>query len=205
LAHAGQSIGVEPRRSEIVAEVNHRILNALAMVQSLARHSFAPGGDPFAQQGAFQERLRALCAVHRLLGRNGWVFANLSCALEIALAPHSSERWRLVGPTVALDPGAAIDLTMVFDELASNAAKHGALSAGDGRVEVEWASDGQYADLTWREFSGPRRPDLSRGGFGLRLVKRVLTEQLGGSMRLHSTPDGLVLQMAFLTRRDNVR
>lgn len=185
----------------LVAELNHRVLNTLTVVQSLARHTFAAGGDAQAQQQAFMERLRALCAIHRLLGRNAWAFANLRCTLEIALAPHSAERWTLDGPVLPLEPDAAIDVAMVFDELAANAARHGALSRPTGDVEVTWRLNDEMAEVTWRERGGPATPDLTTRGFGLRLVEQLVTRQLGGAFDLESTRDGLVCRLEVATRR----
>lgn len=188
---------------DVVAELNHRLLNTLTVVQALAQQTFAPDGDARVQQAAFMERLRALCAINRLLGHNGWAFARLQCTLEIALAKQPPERWTLEGPIVTLEPDAAVDVAMVFDELATNAARHGALSGDQGTVEVTWRaySDGKRAEVIWRERGAPARPDLTTRGFGLRLVEQVVTRQLGGSLHLDPTDDGLVCRLDLGTRR----
>lgn len=189
--------------SGLAAELNHRVLNTLTVVQALAEQTFAQGGDPRVQQAAFLERLRALCAINRLLGRNGWAFAHLRCTLEIALAKQPPDRWALEGPVVTLEPDAAIDVAMVFDELAANAARHGALRGERGVVEVTWESynDGKRARVIWRERGGPAQPDLTTRGFGLRLVERVITRQLGGSLHLEAAGDGLIWRLDLGTRR----
>ena len=118
---------LEERRDLLVSELNHRVMNTLAVVQSLARQSFTGAADPAAGQSAFLERIRALSAIHKLLARNEWEFANLRCALEIALGPYPIDRWTLDGPAVALEQltaikraGADFILTYLARELASS-------------------------------------------------------------------------------------
>lgn len=192
---------LEERRDLLVSELNHRVMNTLAVVQSLARQSFKGAADPATGQTAFLERIRALSAIHKLLGRNEWEFANLQCALEIALAPYPADRWTLDGPVAALAPPVAIDLALVFNELSTNAAKHGAFSSLTGQVSVAWRAPGRNrVQLTWRETGGVLLEGPRPVGFGARLLEEVISRHLQGSVTSEFRPGGLHVEMEFATQ-----
>ena len=199
----------ERRQRLLLDELNHRVKNALAGVQALAAQTARGGHDerqtPEALFQAFEERLFALSRAHDLLTREAWQGASLRDVVRGTLAPHDdgADPARVVasGPEVRLVPGAAVALHMAFHELATNAAKHGALTARSGRVEVEWSvaraaagSDpgGGVLELRWRERGGPPVPGPpARRGFGSRLIERSLSRQLGGEARLEFLTDGV--------------
>ena len=200
----------EARQRLLLNELNDRVKNALAGAQALAAHT-ARGGASETPGGfvrAFEERLRALARAHDLLTREGWRGASLTELVRETLAPHDdgSGRVSASGPEMRLAPGAAVALHMAFHELATNAAKHGALSAPGGRVEVSWAKepagpDGHGEDppalaIHWRERGGPPVSDPPpRQGFGRRLLDRGLPQQLGGEAAFRFAPAGLEFRL----------
>jgi two-component sensor histidine kinase len=181
------------RQRLMINELNHRVKNTLATVQSLARQSL---GRPADTPGltAFTERLMALARAHDLLTQSVWEGADLHDILHQTLEPYE-DRAVLAGPTVALTPNAALALSMVFHELATNAVKYGALSTPDGTVTVVWHVDPlalHRLTLHWEERGGPSVSTPSRAGFGSRLIAASLKSDLGGEARFDYRPTGLV-------------
>ena len=193
----------------LLNELNHRVKNALAGAQALAAQTARGGASasPGAFLHAFEARLMALARAHDLLTREGWRSAALAVVVRETLAPHNGdvERVAVSGPEVRLVPGAAVALHMAFHELATNAAKHGALSAPDGRVEVRWsiarppagADAPPVLDIRWRERGGPPiGGPPARTGFGARLLERGLPQQLGGVARLRFSQGGIEFHLS---------
>ena len=181
------------RQRLMINELNHRVKNTLATVQSLARQSL---GRPAEVPGlpAFNERLLALARAHDLLTKSVWEGADLQDILRQTLEPYEDQTV-LAGPPIALSPNAALALSMVFHELATNAAKYGALSTPDGTVAVVWHADPRaihHVTLHWEERGGPTVSTPSRSGFGSRLIAASLKSDLGGEARFDYRPTGLV-------------
>jgi PAS domain S-box-containing protein len=198
----------EARRALLMREVDHRAKNALAVVQSVLR--LTRQEEPRAFVAAVEARVAALARAHSLLAQGGWSGADLRAVVERELAPylpaHSSSAAQsatilLDGPPVALLPAAVQPLAMVLHELATNAAKHGALSVLGGAVEVRWWVLGQADEdgrlhLRWVETGGPAVSGIpSRRGFGMRLLEVTVRGQLGGSLSQHWGPMGLVCEI----------
>jgi PAS domain S-box-containing protein len=178
----------ERRQQLLIHELNHRVKNMLATVQSVARQSLgrAHGAGPLAD---FENRLMALAWTHDILTREHWAGASLKVVLTRTLAPHAGPgRVELVGPDLRVSPKMALALAMGGHELATNAVKYGALSNETGRVIVRWRLDPE-ADpvrliLDWQEQGGPPvQPPKSRG-FGSRLLERGLAGELGGEVKI---------------------
>jgi PAS domain S-box-containing protein len=188
----------QEQRRRLAAEVNHRVNNTLAAMQSVAAQTARKAETAAEFKDAFQERLRALARVHRLLARRCWAGIPLGELAEAQVAPHLGGkvgRLRASGPEISLSPGAAVALGMALSELAANAADHGALSAPGGYVRLRWEiearTDGDRLLLRWAEEGGPPvRPPLGRG-FGSRLVERGLPQELRAEARLLFEPSGL--------------
>ncbi|WP_337187321.1 sensor histidine kinase [Phenylobacterium sp.] len=187
-------------------ELHHRVKNTLAVVQALADQSFREGGDPDADRQAFHARLSALAGVHDVLVERAWRSVALDALAERALAPFRPARpdaLVLSGPPVAIPPEAAVALALCLHELATNAAKHGALSSDRGHVRLSWRIDGDAdpprLSLEWRETGGPApAPDSSRRqGFGARLLARALAARPGAQAALEFLPDGARWTAAF--------
>lgn len=191
-------VKAEEQQKLLVDELNHRVKNTLATVQAIAAQTLRTSAEPAAFNQAFQARLLALSATHDLLTATSWRSAALSDVLKVELHPFGSERYRCEGPELDLAPSEALTLGLIFHELATNAAKYGALSAPRGQVLVDWAvsDDGaRRLELTWREAGGPPvRPPVRRG-FGSRLIERSLGA--GGSSVLDFDPAGLICRISL--------
>lgn len=189
----------EKRRAEeaqriLMREVDHRAKNALAVAQALVRLTRADSHEDFIK--ALEGRIAALARAHTLLARSHWRGALLAGLLEEELEPYRAQRGEhisLQGPPVTLDPYAAQPLGMVLHELATNAAKHGALSVPEGRLEVRW-SLGDKDDglrIVWKEHGGPAVTAPENKGFGSDLIYASVTSQLGGTVECDWQPGGL--------------
>ena len=189
----------EERMSLLVREVDHRAKNILATVQAVATSTQAASVPEYIE--SFVGRLHAMSRANGLLTESRWRGADLRRLVEEELAAfrdgEAEERIVLSGPPMSLPPPVAESLSMTLHELATNAAKYGALSVPAGRVEVEWSSDAQgRLVLRWAEAGGPpvRRP--ARRGFGARLIERT-ADHLGGSGSLEWRASGLVYEMSI--------
>jgi PAS domain S-box-containing protein len=183
----------ERHQQLLVGELNHRVKNTLAIVQSLAHQTFRKNVAPGQAIRRFEGLLQALAAAHNLLTRKNWDAAPLREVIAEALQPFcSSERCNAEGPTVMLPPATAVALSLATHELATNAAKYGALSTDAGRVSVVWSLTDGGLDLVWRERGGPAVTPVSSIGFGTKLIKRTLTAELGGTVDLNFDPEGLI-------------
>jgi PAS domain S-box-containing protein len=188
----------EERRKLLLDELNHRVKNSLATVQSIAMHTLGSAESPAAFNREFNERLMALSEAHDLLTRGDWLGANLQDVIVQELAPyHGSDGSRIAlrGADVRLDPRETLALGMVLHELATNAAKYGALSADAGLVDVMWErrqdEDGANLRLIWTESGGPPVAQPRRRGFGSRLIERGLSHELGATANLSFDPGGV--------------
>ena len=175
------------RQQTLIHELNHRVKNTLATVQSLAMQSFRRDGAEGV--GAFNERLLALSRAHNLLTETAWASTDLAEVARAVLEPYDG-RARWSGPAVDVDAQASVSLTMVLHELATNAAKYGAL-AGDGWVELAWRLDGGELDIAWIEQGGPPAAEPEREGFGSRLIRATIERELKGSVETRFAPGGL--------------
>ena len=175
------------RQKLMIDELNHRVKNTLATVQSIAMQTARSHTDPKTFAESFQARLMALSHTHDLLTRSHWEGADLRAILEHETEAHGPHRISLNGAPVALGPAAALSLGMIFHELATNAAKYGALSGPEGRVLVDWSIADQLhpkLHLTWRELDGPPVAEPTRRGFGSRLIERNIRHDLAGEVKL---------------------
>ena len=203
-AEVAQRKRSEERQQMLVHELNHRVKNMLATVQSVARQSLnSPALDGPARD--FEERLMALAWAYEILTREQWAGAFLREVIQRTMAPHidrASNRLALEGPDLWLSPNRALSLALAMHELATNAVKYGALSQDGGRVGVQWriAEDDGTArlELEWRESGGPPVSPPTRRGFGSRLIERSLARELHGEVTLLFDPDGLVCRVSGL-------
>jgi len=184
----------EERQVLLINELNHRVKNTLASVQSLAMQTYRNAEPNTSADGAFIERLHALARVHDLLSETAWEGASLADVVGQTLAPYVEQagRFTVSGPVVQLIPNAAVTLNMAFHELATNATKYGALSTPAGRIDIAWRTEGGDVAIDWRETGGPSVAQPTRRGFGSRLIERGLARELGGEARFAFEPAGLV-------------
>ncbi len=196
------------RRSErqqnlLLDELNHRVKNTLATIQAMAMQTLRGVDAP--ARDTFLARLFALSSQHDLLTSDNWEGASLEGVVRRALRPWRDEghiRFAAEGPAVHLDPKRALALGMGFHELATNAARYGALSNDTGCVHVRWtiAPDGNSARLRWEERGGPAVTAPQRRGFGLRLIEHGLARELSGVVRLDFPAEGLVCEWTMKLR-----
>ncbi|WP_159348669.1 PAS domain S-box protein [Roseomonas harenae] len=183
----------EERQVLLMREVDHRAKNVLAVALSLVRLTRAEDPRRFAE--AVEGRIAALAHAHSLLAEEGWQGAELRAVIQAELAPFlAAGRADLRGEQAWLSAESVQPFSMVLHELATNAAKYGALSAPGGKVMVSWnlAPASGMLDLHWVESGGP--PILSppqRRGFGSKLIEATTRSQLGGEVRLHWEASGL--------------
>ena len=186
----------DAQRELLLAELNHRVKNTLAVVQSLAHQTFRNVDAPEAK-AAFEGRLLALASAHNLLTQSNWESAAMADVAADTLQAEGVNRDRVVlsGPRVLLAPRAALAIAMALHELGTNALKYGALSNDAGRVHLTWSvAEGspRMLRLDWREEGGPTVTPPSRRGFGSVLLERSLAHDLDGKVTTEFRSDGLV-------------
>lgn len=185
----------ERKRSEtqiaaLAGEAEHRAKNVLAVVQAIVRLS--QGATPEDLKQAIDGRIRALANVHALFIQSRWAGADLRSLVEQELSPYSGgARHRIEGPNVLLARDAAQTIAVAFHELATNAAKYGALSRDEGHVDIAWSrsEDGSLV-MRWIESGGPHVYTPSHGGFGTRVINSML-QGVDGKVQFNWRPEGL--------------
>lgn len=195
----------DERQAILLHELDHRVKNTLATVQSVAsmtRRS-AQQGDAAAWD-AFAGRLQGLAKTHDLLTATQWQGALLEDVLRNELDPYQDamrQRIRLRGPRINLQPSAVLALGLAIHELATNATKYGSLTAPEGKVSVMWALAPSLSPpvliVEWVESGGPTVVPPIRQGFGTKLIQRGLAQQLGGEIKLDFHPDGIRCVVTF--------
>jgi two-component sensor histidine kinase len=183
--------------SLLIDELNHRVKNTLAILQAIATQTFRSASK--LEREKFDGRLGALAEAHNLLSQEKWRGSEMQDVLGRVLQPYSlsnPERVRMLGPTVPLSPRVAVVLSMIVHEMATNAAKYGALSNDTGTIALDWEviNEGGQAKLrlTWREAGGPQVTAPVQRGFGSRLIERSARDQLGGEATVDFLPRGVV-------------
>jgi two-component sensor histidine kinase/DNA-binding response OmpR family regulator len=188
----------EERQALLVREVDHRARNALAVVQSIVRLTRAPTKEAYI--AAVEGRITALSRAHVLLSESRWQGANLTRLLEEELAPYRRgevERISTSGPPVFLDPATAQILAMTLHELATNAAKYGALSSTFGRVKLTWDKRPNGLELRWIESGGPPVQPTRAEGYGTRVISASIERHLDGRARFEWRAEGLHFTMSI--------
>jgi PAS domain S-box-containing protein len=183
----------EEQRDLLMAEINHRVKNTLATVISIARQSFSKDRTFEVSQKSFTDRIQALAQTHTRLAEANWSGMSLETIIRDEVAPYrGSDNVRIAGPHLTLTPKQAVSLGLAFHELTTNAAKYGALSVKNGRVEVEWEiAPTDEVRLRWIETGGPAVEPPRQSGFGRLLLERALAADLGGSVALSFRKEGL--------------
>ena len=193
-----ESREAEARQSLLINELNHRVKNTLATVQSIAQQTIREGVDAQTARQTFVDRLLTLSAAHNVLTRENWVGADLVEIVAQSVKVYDDQdhdpRIHIRGPDRRLEPHVAVGLAMALPELATNAATYGARSDPAGHVWLAWrlALDGGAVVLRWRERGGPPVGAPLRRGFGTRLLTQGLATELGCPAELVYGPRGLV-------------
>jgi two-component sensor histidine kinase len=186
----------------LIEELNHRVKNTLAILQAIAAQTFKTASR--SEREKFEGRLGALAEAHNLLSKERWQGSEFEDVIARVLAPYrlnSPNRIRMTGPKVPLSPRLAVVLSMIVHEMATNAAKYGALSNDTGTVELGWRVITEQSvskvkteklTMTWNESGGPLVAAPVRRGFGSRLIERSARDQLGGEATVDFLPRGVV-------------
>ncbi|KQP82914.1 PAS domain S-box protein [Methylobacterium sp. Leaf117] len=189
----------EEHRDLLAKELNHRIQNTLATVQSIARQTLRGAASLEEAQVAMESRLRSLSAATEMLTRGSGDWATLTEVVIAALHPFGVEqdhRFKVGGPILRLAPRVGLAFALAIHELATNSVKYGSLSRDAGRVIVSWdVVDGSSPArlwFQWQEVGGPRVSRPTRTGFGSRMIERALAQEIGGTAEIDYRPRGVV-------------
>ncbi len=178
-------------------EVKHRVGNLLAIVQALLRQTAQGAASQDELVERFSDRLHSLAQAQQQLLREDGHFATLEEVARAQLAPFPSDQIELAGPKVQLQNAAVLHIGMALHELATNAAKHGALSVPEGRVQLAWETTATECRVSWRETGGPRVRPIRRRGFGRDVLEWAVAQAMGGVVELAFPEDGATWEMRF--------
>ncbi len=190
----------------LIDELNHRVKNTLATVQSIVWQALRNTSDPEVIRDSIESRLFALSRSHDLLTRENWEGAGLLDLIKAALEPFGiangrSEHFVITGSNIRVSPKVTLALGIAFHELATNAVKYGAFSNNIGSVLISWtiepSPEGDRLVLRWQEKDGPPAMAPSRKGFGSRVLERGLAHELEGAVDLDYRTDGVVCTISF--------
>lgn len=194
----------ESRQKVLIDELNHRVKNTLATVQSLAGQTARGVENVQDFVRRFEIRLLALARAHDLLTSQHWEGTPLALLAREVMAPAKEDaagRMQIEGPSVDLHPRIALSLTMVLNELLTNAVKYGSLSSATGTLSLTWSlrpdAERTFIDFDWKERGGPSVAPPSRRGFGTRLMERCIERDLAGEFDLVFDPQGVCCRMTF--------
>jgi PAS domain S-box-containing protein len=187
----------DEHRKILLDELNHRVKNTLAVIQSIASQTLGHASTIAEARDTFGSRLVNLARAHDILTRESWSGANLAEIVADTIKPHASdqERFRIEGPDIQLTPTASLAIAMALHELATNAAKYGSLSTAAGRVIIDWEIAGEENPrlrLRWKEEGGPNVVAPTRKGFGSLMIERALSAELNGQVRIAYEASGVV-------------
>ena len=189
---------MEETQALLLAELDHRIKNTLAVVQAIVRQTLRTVRTKEEAESAVSARLRALARAHDLLRDRQWLEAWLGDIVNSVLAANSIEpsRVRVSGPRIAMSSPQALSIALALHELATNAIKHGSLSTNQGRVEIKWRVEGdndawQFV-FEWREQDGPAVAPPTHVGFGSELIERVWAADFDADVALNYPSSGFV-------------
>jgi len=189
----------EEARDLVSRELSHRVKNTLAIIQVIAKQTFKRLGNT-AEFTSFSQRLASLSGAYDVMLSGDSAGGQMGKVISKALAPHDDPerpRFNFSGPDVALSADASLALSLIIHELATNAAKYGALCHEDGRVNVQWHVHGDRIALSWSEFDGPPIVPPEKEGFGSALIKRAFSQQFEPETSFVFDEDGLKFSLTF--------
>jgi two-component sensor histidine kinase len=191
-------------RNSLTRELNHRVKNTLANVLSIAALTRRRSSNIDEFTESLTARIRALSATHDLLSQSDWGNAPLGEIIRSELAPYmdgGDSHVRMAGPEIKLAPNDAMSLGLAIHELATNAAKYGALSTTTGQVHVTWTLEGpDKAEIRWREEGGPTVSEPTKRGFGRDLIEKIVAHELRSQVDLQFFPEGVQCRLTVPVR-----
>jgi two-component system, chemotaxis family, CheB/CheR fusion protein len=198
----------EQKRAEqhlklVMHELNHRVKNSLAVVQSIASQTVRASTSLAEFEESLIGRIRALADTHTLLIESDWRSADIRRVVREAIRPYQRARREnvdIAGPELALTPSASLALSMVLHELTTNAVKYGSLSAPSGKVTVRWQLAGEGGSellLRWVESGGPKVVKPARIGFGNQLIDFTIRHEFGGTATFDYPETGVICQISI--------
>jgi len=179
----------------LIAELNHRVKNVLALVRSIARQSRDSSTSLESYAAAFERRILALATAHDLIGGSGLQWARLDEMLQTELKPFvdQSERVEIDGPPLGLRADISPVMALVFHELVSNSNKHGVMGRDEGRLRVSWQSEASGTTIRWQESGLDNVQQPTRRGFGLTLIERAIPYECRGTAKVDFRSDGFMV------------
>jgi PAS domain S-box-containing protein len=193
-----ESVRAAQRQRLLIDELNHRVNNTLATVQSIASQTLRSTADPAMARDAFQARINALAKAHGMLSDRNWRDIEIGQLVAQELGVYDDMQVRYGGPHIMINSKSTIALALLLHEMAINAVKHGALSVPDGQLAVSWHDDeDDNLVIEWQENQGPRVTEPARRGFGSRLLDTVVTGELGGELEIRYQPAGLFARLVI--------
>lgn len=187
-----ESVRAAQRQRLLIDELNHRVKNTLATVQSIASQTLRSTADMATARQAFEARIIALSKAHTMLSDRHWHDTEIGLLVCQELSAFEGDQVSYGGPVLIVNAKATVALALVLHELATNAVKHGALSASGGTLSVNWREgEGDTLEMDWTERGGPPALEPTRKGFGSRLLRTVITGELGGQLDMRYENEGL--------------
>lgn len=186
----------EEHQQVLISELNHRVKNMLAVVISIANSTFE-AAQPDPAHEALIGRLRAMARTYSALSLANWKEVSVAEIIKDETEPFGHERLRMNGPEVMLGAQQALSLGMATHELATNAAKYGALSVPEGHICVTWERQNSELAIQWQERGGPPAVAPSATGFGLALLEGEIAYRHGGKVETHFDPAGLTVRITL--------
>jgi len=190
----------ENKQALLAREVDHRAKNALSVVQAILRLTRAPDTETFIR--IVEGRVRAFAATHKILSATRWEGANLQDIIDEEMAPYRSAddgRVTLTGPHIMLKPASAQSMALVVHELATNAAKYGGLSRHTGGLQLKWVQRGDEILMTWVERGGPEVVAPRNPGFGFKIIRSCIEEQMNGTLAFAWDKEGMACTFTIPT------
>jgi PAS domain S-box-containing protein len=178
----------------LIGELNHRVKNSLAVIQSLAQQTFKNIDGAAGARAAFEGRLLALAAAHNVLTERSWENASFREIIETAVLPFSKAeegRISVTGPDFMVRPQVALSFAMVLHELATNAVKYGSLGSNSGRVDIQWSFAEEKFQFSWNEYTSNHIQPQTSTGFGSKLIERTLKAEIGATILREFRSTGL--------------
>jgi two-component system CheB/CheR fusion protein len=196
-------VRIDQQKDVLIAELNHRVKNMLALIIAIARQTIRRAPTAIAFYETFAARLHAMARTYELLSRESWSEVSLGTLVQQELSPYASDgpgRTAASGPHIMLKPKIALSLGLIFHELATNAAKYGALANAAGTVAVIWKREERQVQkfwlvLDWLERHGPPVTVPEKSGFGISLVCNEAKYSLRGKSTIEFEPEGLVVRL----------